>query len=89
VWLYLGVCGGMILLLILYRISQASPGRARCPHFGGARHFARGRQDQCRASTSPVTDPRMTSGFDPDVCESPHYKSCPTYRAAKSGRQAS
>lgn len=82
------VGAGLVLLIALYLVRQARRNAPRCPYLRGARHFARGLRDQCSASTDPVTDPRMTTAFDPSICGSSHYQSCPTYRAANSGRAA-
>jgi len=78
----------MIVLGILYHLLQTRREVARCPYFRAAKHFAGSRQGECTVSANPVTDPRMATAFNPSVCVSTQHKLCPTYRAAKAGREA-
>ncbi len=83
--LELSVAIGMLVLFLLYRLAQRRRNMPRCPHFRQERHFAGRVEGQCTVSANPVTDPRMTTAFQPGVCASAQYKMCPTFRAAKSG----
>jgi hypothetical protein len=78
----------MIVLGILYHVLQTRRATPRCPYFRQAKPVGGAVQGQCTVSANPVTDPRMATAFNPKVCVSTQHKLCPTYRAAKSGREA-
>jgi hypothetical protein len=85
--LELSVAIGMLVLFLLYRAARRRSNRPRCPYFQEARRSPGRIEGQCSVSANPITDPRMTTGFQPAVCASAQYKSCPTFRSAKSGHR--
>lgn len=83
--LELSIAIGMLVLFLLYRAACRRRNAPRCPYFREVRRSPGSAQGQCSVSANPITDPRMTTAFQPSVCASAHHKTCPTFRSAKAG----